>query len=202
LIRPHGLQKRQSLAWRKTSWNLLTRESEIISPPLLGQTGTPAAELLLGIHILEDLGLPRALLGASTQGREARAEWMLPTRLYEVRWRIARRVGLVPVAALVMLVILWVTFRNVAEALSRSVALTGPPALISSRRFPGLLCADPFRGARQCFLASLAILTVLLRWWPLKRKEADDRQGRGAVFGRPGGSLVGDRSHASAATKA
>jgi uncharacterized protein len=80
-------------------------------------TGAPVAESLLGIHILEDLGVPKALLGASTHGRGATEGWKLPTSLYELRRLIARRVGLVPVAALVMMIVLWVTFRNVPAAL-------------------------------------------------------------------------------------
>jgi predicted RND superfamily exporter protein len=80
-------------------------------------TGAPVAESLLGIHILEDLGVPKALLGASTHGRGAQEKWKLPTSLYELRRLIARRVGLVPVAALVMMLVLWATFRNVPAAL-------------------------------------------------------------------------------------
>ena len=68
------------------------------------------------------------------------------------------------------------------EALSRSLALTGPPALINtvavSLGFGVLTLSQVPANARlgillvvglvNCFLASLAILPVLLHWWPLK----------------------------------
>jgi predicted RND superfamily exporter protein len=56
-------------------------------------------------------------LGTSTRGHGAQAAWKIPTSLYEVRRLIAQRVGLVPVAALVMMVVLWFTFRNLPAAL-------------------------------------------------------------------------------------
>jgi uncharacterized protein len=80
-------------------------------------TGAPVAESLLGIHILEDLGVPKALLGVSTRASAAADGWKLPASLYEARRFIAQKVGLVPVAALVMMLVLWVTFRNVPAAL-------------------------------------------------------------------------------------
>jgi hypothetical protein len=77
-------------------------------------TGAPVAEALLGTQILEDLGVPRALLGASTQGNE---ELRRPTSLHELRLWAARRIGLVPLAALVMMVVFLFCFRNVLAAL-------------------------------------------------------------------------------------
>lgn len=80
-------------------------------------TGAPVAEALLGIHILEDLGVPKALLGAGAQSHTERMEWKAPTTFQKFRVLIARRLGLVPVAALVMMLIFFVTFRNVLAAL-------------------------------------------------------------------------------------
>jgi predicted RND superfamily exporter protein len=80
-------------------------------------TGAPVAESLLGIHILEDLGVPRAFLGTSTRGRVENPGWKFPSSFYEWRVLIARRVGLVPVAALVMLLVFFLSFRNALAAL-------------------------------------------------------------------------------------
>ena len=86
-------------------------------PDEIAVTGAPVAESLLGLHILEDLGVPRALLGTSTEGHGARAAWKMPANLYELRRLVARRVGLVPIAVLVMMGVLCFTFRNVPAAL-------------------------------------------------------------------------------------
>jgi predicted RND superfamily exporter protein len=75
-------------------------------------TGAPVAESLLGIHILEDLGVPSKLLGATTRARAAQAEWSLPANLHQLRQFIARRIGLVPVAILVMVLVFLLAFRN------------------------------------------------------------------------------------------
>ena len=61
--------------------------------PEITVTGAPVAESLLGIHILEDLGVPRSLLGAHTQ---AAAGAKMPASFHELRLLLARRVGLVP----------------------------------------------------------------------------------------------------------
>lgn len=80
-------------------------------------TGAPVAESLLGIHILEDLGLPRAWLGASTRTRAEKAQWAMPASFYEFRLLIARRIGLVTVAVLVMMLIFFLSFRNALATL-------------------------------------------------------------------------------------
>src|SRR5262249_21693686 len=77
-------------------------------------TGAAAAESLLGIQILEDLGVPKAFLGASVRGDEA---WKWPSSLHGLRLFAARRVGLVPIAALVMMLVFLVYFRNLPAAL-------------------------------------------------------------------------------------
>jgi hypothetical protein len=79
-------------------------------------TGPPVAEALLGTHILEDLGVPKALLGASTL-LSAEVAWNVPSSLYQLRLFIARHVGLVPVAMLVMAGVFQVCFRRVIATL-------------------------------------------------------------------------------------
>ena len=68
------------------------------------------------------------------------------------------------------------------EALSRALALTGPPALINtvavSLGFGLLMLSQVPANARlgllvvlgliECFLVSLLLLPVLLHWWPLR----------------------------------
>jgi len=81
----------------------------------VGITGAPVAESLLGIHILEDLGVPRALLGASTQAPSSKSA--SPACLHQMRLILARRIGLVTLAALVMMAILLLCFRNVLAML-------------------------------------------------------------------------------------
>jgi predicted RND superfamily exporter protein len=68
----------------------------------IGVTGAPVAEALLGLHILEDLGVPKGMLGISTRSGDTRQAWNF---------------GLVPVAILVMMLVLLVSFRNVLAML-------------------------------------------------------------------------------------
>ena len=42
-------------------------------------TGAPVAESLFGVQILEDLGVPKALLGAGAREAGERSEWEMPT---------------------------------------------------------------------------------------------------------------------------
>lgn len=86
-------------------------------PEDISVTGAPVAEALLGIHILEDLGVPQALLGTSTRERSERIEWRWPSSLYELRLLVARKIGLVPVAVVVMMLIFFASFRSVAASL-------------------------------------------------------------------------------------
>jgi uncharacterized protein len=78
----------------------------------LSVTGAPVAEALLGLHILEDLGVPRAWLGTSTRARTEQVDWALPHSLQELRLLLARRIGLVPLVVGVMLLVFYVSFRN------------------------------------------------------------------------------------------
>jgi predicted RND superfamily exporter protein len=80
-------------------------------------TGAPVAESLFGVQILEDLGVPNALLGAGAREAGEKIKWEMPTSLHEFRVFVARHIGLVPLAALVMMFVLLVCFRNVLAAL-------------------------------------------------------------------------------------
>jgi hypothetical protein len=78
----------------------------------------PAAETLLGLHILEDLGVPAAWLGAGGKVGVGAGKWRVPSSWHELRLMVARRVGLVPVSMLVMALIFYLSFRNlIATAL-------------------------------------------------------------------------------------
>jgi hypothetical protein len=80
-------------------------------------SGAPVAESLLGNHLLEDLGVPKAFLGTSTRSREALAGWKIPASFYDLRLLVAQRIGLVPLAIVVMMMILLACFRNLPAAL-------------------------------------------------------------------------------------
>ena len=80
-------------------------------------TGAPVAEALLGIHILEDLGVPQVLLGTSTRSHTEKVDWKMPANLYELRLLVARRIGLVPITVAVMMLVFLLNFRNVTATL-------------------------------------------------------------------------------------
>jgi predicted RND superfamily exporter protein len=82
------------------------------TPDEIEVTGAPVAESLFGNYVLEDLGVPNALLGTPSGPRTEPLRWKIPASFYELRRLIARRIGLVPVAVLVMMLVLWVSFRN------------------------------------------------------------------------------------------
>jgi len=71
--------------------------------------GAPVAESRLGTHVLDDLGMPAALLGAG------------PPRWIDdaggVRRRLAETIGMVPLAALIMAVIFIAAFRTTTAAI-------------------------------------------------------------------------------------
>jgi predicted RND superfamily exporter protein len=81
-------------------------------------TGAPVAESLLGIHILEDLGVPQKLLGASTRSRAEQTGWHTLKNFHELKMLVSRRIGLVPVTIVVMAVIFLIVFRNPLAALA------------------------------------------------------------------------------------
>lgn len=72
-------------------------------------TGPPVAEALLGIHILEDLGVPKRWLGSAAGERPA---WKGHGSLQKLKVQLAQRVGLVPIAVAVMMTVFFLTFRN------------------------------------------------------------------------------------------
>ena len=80
-------------------------------------TGAPVAEALLGNHILEDLGVPKALLGTTTRPRAESPAWQWPGNFHELRRLVVQRVGLVVTAVLVMVLVFFLSFRNVLAAL-------------------------------------------------------------------------------------
>lgn len=73
--------------------------------------GAPVAEALLGTHILEDLGVPAALLGHRLASEEA-TPLRIPRTLNELRRMISRHVGLVPIALALMSLVFLISFRN------------------------------------------------------------------------------------------
>ena len=79
-------------------------------------TGSPVAEALLGTHILEDLGVPKWLLGGGTRGI---GEYSIrgAGSFYRLRVWITRHVGLVPISILMMLVIFQISFRRLLASL-------------------------------------------------------------------------------------
>ena len=87
------------------------------SPDRISVTGAPVAEALFGIHILEDLGVPRGLLGTTTRPPPERDDRGLPTGPDGLRLFIVRRIGLLPVAIVVMMLVFFLSFRNVLAAL-------------------------------------------------------------------------------------
>jgi predicted RND superfamily exporter protein len=84
------------------------------APDEIAVTGAPVAESLFGVQILEDLGVPGSVLGT---GASASADWKMPASLHELRVFVARHIGLVPLAALVMMLVLLFCFRNALAAL-------------------------------------------------------------------------------------
>jgi hypothetical protein len=87
------------------------------APDEIAVTGAPVAESLFGVQILEDLGVPKALLGVGAREAGEKAEWKMPASLHELRVFVARHIGLVPLAALVMMLVLLLCFRNALAAL-------------------------------------------------------------------------------------
>ncbi|MCK4658628.1 MAG: MMPL family transporter, partial [Phycisphaerae bacterium] len=97
-----------------------TKIQEIVAslgevPEEIHVIGAPVAEALLGTHILEDLGVPEFVLGHRI-GREGKMPWRVPKSLYELRLLIGQRIGLVPVAIAIMMVVFWIGFRGMAAA--------------------------------------------------------------------------------------
>ncbi len=81
--------------------------------------GAPVAEGLLGTHILEDLGVPKAVLGNDAIALIERDTSFdeNASLFYRLRLAIAHHVGLVPVAIGVMILVFAISFRRPAAAL-------------------------------------------------------------------------------------
>jgi len=80
-------------------------------------SGAPVAEALLGNHLLEDLGVPKTLLGGGTRSDARLGGWKTPASFYDLRILVAQRIGLVPLAILVMMLVLLACFRNLPATL-------------------------------------------------------------------------------------
>ncbi len=102
------------------------RLMEIIServpiPEQVSVVGAPVAESLLGTHILEDLGVPSALMGhrvVDTRRAQGEAEpWRWPGSFHEFRRLVGRHVGLVPIAVVIMGLVFLVSFRSLAATM-------------------------------------------------------------------------------------
>jgi len=79
--------------------SIVARKRQFHGSQEIDVTGAPAAESLLGIHILEDLGVPATWLGISTRS-DRESEWKAPGSIRELQLLVTRRIGLVPIAAL------------------------------------------------------------------------------------------------------
>ena len=86
-------------------------------PEQIRVIGATVAEALLGIHILEDLGVPRPLLGVREAAGDSGGAWHWPGSLYELRLLVGRHVGLVPIAIFVMAVVFVISFRSPTAAM-------------------------------------------------------------------------------------
>ncbi|MFH0980891.1 MAG: MMPL family transporter, partial [Planctomycetota bacterium] len=100
---------------------LYTRIQDIIAglgevPEEIHVIGAPVAEALLGTHILEDLGVPNAVLGHRL-GRAEERPWRFPRSLYELRLAVAQHLGLAPTAIGIMMLVFLLSFRRLTAAL-------------------------------------------------------------------------------------
>lgn len=89
-----------------------------IDPQSVHITGSPVAESLLGTHILEDLGVPVALIDPRYASHPEPAADS-PRDLESLRLWIAHQVGLLPIAIAMMTLVFIIAFRSLA-----AVALT------------------------------------------------------------------------------
>lgn len=99
----------------RTICDIIDRKGDI--PEELHVIGAPVAEALLGTHILEDLGVPSVVLGHRTDRHRGRVELAWPGSMYELRLLIARHIGLVPIALVVMALVFFLSFRSFSATL-------------------------------------------------------------------------------------
>lgn len=86
-------------------------------PESVSVVGPPVAESLLGTHILEDLGVPTALIEPHWTRPGVTEPLHFPRSLNELRRWIGRRIGLLPIALAVMLAVFLVTFKSLTASL-------------------------------------------------------------------------------------
>lgn len=86
-------------------------------PETVEVVGAPAAESLLGTHILEDLGIPAQWSGLRDFRTEEIDSSTAIRPAFRMRKWIGRHIGLLPLAILVMFLVLLVTFRSITAAL-------------------------------------------------------------------------------------
>ena len=87
------------------------------TPETLHVIGAPVAEALLGHHILEDLGVPSALLGYRSFSEAGHMEMSPFPKWHEAQRFLARRIGMVPAAIALMGVVFFVFFRSVTASM-------------------------------------------------------------------------------------
>lgn len=100
------------LRWLQLIRDLVRAKGEL--PEQMHIIGAPVAESLLGTHLLEDLGVPPRLLGYSTRAANELPAWRRPASLHELRELIGTRLGLAPVALVIMALVFLISFRSVA----------------------------------------------------------------------------------------
>lgn len=104
---PHGVSRDELLLEVK---QVIAEKQPL--PERIDVIGAPVAEALLGLHILEDLGVPDAILGYSTHADLEETDGHWPGSVNELRRLIARSVGLVPVAIFIMAGVFLLSFRS------------------------------------------------------------------------------------------
>ncbi len=83
-------------------------------PETIQVIGAPVAEALLGTHILDDLGVPEAVLGRRLEAAEAENVHGIPLSLDSLRFWIAGHVGLLPIGLTVMALVFFISLRSLA----------------------------------------------------------------------------------------
>ncbi len=91
-------------------WDVIESRGEI--PERVSVIGAPVAEAMLGTHILEDLGVPNVLLGRHASSNDNASPDGTRGSVYEARLWIARTIGLVPMALMLMAMVFAVWFRS------------------------------------------------------------------------------------------
>jgi predicted RND superfamily exporter protein len=109
---PPGMERTELY---RTVWDII--DDHAIADHEIHVIGAPVAEALLGTHILEDLGVPSAVLGHRTDRSVDRSAFAWPRSMYELRLMVARHIGLVPIALIVMAMVFMICFRSLIGTL-------------------------------------------------------------------------------------